>query len=254
MATALATAIVKNGIIPVCDITAADISENARLAFSKTTGITCTDNAAAFIKDAELIILAVKPQVAEKAVLALPQIGKSTLVISICAGIQIAKLSAWFKSQRIIRVMPNTPLMVGKGASCFAAGKDATADDARLAESILSAAGIAHQVDESLLDAVTGLSGSGPAYVFELAKAMSLAGEKVGIAPDLSLKLTIQTIAGAAEMLSQGIGSPDELRDAVTSPNGTTAAGLAIMSESNFRDTIEKTVVAATNRSIELGR
>ncbi len=253
MATALATAIARNGIIAPEDITAVDVSEAARQAFTKATGIACKDNAAPLVQSAGLLILAVKPQVAQAAVAALPQIGASTLVISICAGIPIARLSGMFHSGRIIRVMPNTPLMVGKGASAFAAGPQATQEDAALAAQILGAAGIARQVDESLLDAVTGLSGSGPAYVFELAKAMAMAGEAVGLAPEMSLQLSIQTIAGAAEMMARGMGSPDELRDAVTSPNGTTAAGLAVMGRGGFRKLIEDTVIAARNRSVELG-
>ncbi len=254
MATALATAIVKSGLIAADDITASDILPQARKAFTEHTGVNCVENVSALIPDAELLVLAVKPQVAEAAVRALPKITGKTLVISICAGVTLARLSSWFGSGRIIRVMPNTPLMVGKGASCFAAGPQATAEDAAFAKRLLCTAGIAFQVAEGQLDAVTGLSGSGPAYVFELAKAMALAGENVGLAPEMSLELTIQTIAGAAEMLARKLGTPDSLRDAVTSPNGTTAAGLAVMKEAEFRKIISDTVLAATRRSTELGK
>ena len=252
MATALATAVVKNNVIPADEIIAADISEAARAAFTAATGVKCTDNAAKYAADVEVIFLAVKPQVAEVAVTALPK--SKALVISICAGIPLAKLSGWFESERIIRVMPNTPLMVGKGASCFALGKAATAEDGAFAKKVLGTAGIAFEVQEGQLDAVTGLSGSGPAYVFELAKALALAGEAVGLSPDLSLELSIQTIVGAGEMLARKVGSPDQLRDAVTSPNGTTAAGLAIMAKDNFRKIIADTVIAARDRSVELGK
>lgn len=254
MATALATAVVQNSIAKTDDVRASDILEVARNAFKDATGIECVEDAKPLVPKADVIILAVKPQVAEAAVRALPQIQPSTLVISICAGIPIAKLSRWFNSGRIIRVMPNTPLMVGKGASAFAPGPDATEEDAAFAGRLLGAAGIARQVEEPLLDAVTGLSGSGPAYVFELAQAMALAGEKVGIPFDMAMALSIQTIAGAAEMMVRGIGTPEKLRDAVTSPNGTTAAGLAIMSASDFRGMINSTVEAATKRSVELGK
>lgn len=254
MATALATAIVKSGLVEASDITAADILPQARQAFTENTGVNCVENVSALIPKAELLVLAVKPQVAEAAVKALPQLSSKTLVISICAGVTLARLASWFGHGRIIRVMPNTPLMVGKGASCFAAGPQTTTEDAEFAKRLLGTAGIAFQVAEEQLDAVTGLSGSGPAYVFELAKAMAMAGEKVGLAPEMSLALTIQTIAGAAEMLSRKLGTPDSLRDAVTSPNGTTAAGLAVMKEAEFRRIILDTVLAATRRSTELGK
>jgi len=254
MATALATAIVKGGLVDAADITAADILPQARKAFTENTGVNCVEDVSSLIPTAELLVLAVKPQVAEAAVKALPKVSPKTLVISICAGVTLTRLASWFGHGRIVRVMPNTPLMVGKGASCFAAGPQVTEADAAFAKQLLGAAGIAFQVAEEQLDAVTGLSGSGPAYVFELAKAMALAGENVGLAPEMSLELTIQTIAGAAEMLSRKLGTPDSLRDAVTSPNGTTAAGLAVMREADFRKIISDTVLAATKRSTELGK
>jgi len=254
MATALATAVVNNRILPVEDVTAVDVFAPAREAFERATGIRCIPDGAEAFTQSDIILLAVKPQVAESPVAALPRLRPEQLVISICAGIPIAKLAGWFGSERIIRVMPNTPLMVGCGASAYALGTKATAEDGAFAARLLGAAGTANQVDESLLDAVTGLSGSGPAYVFELAKALALAGEAVGLESEMSLALSIQTIAGAAEMLRRRIGSPDQLRDAVTSPNGTTAAGLAVMAAANFRQVMRDTVVAARDRSIELGK
>ena len=254
MGTALASALVNSKMAPVDDVTAVDPLDKARDAFTKTTGIKCVPDAAGVASQADVLILAVKPQIAEKVVTSLPKLPKNPLVISICAGIPIRKLSAWFGSSRIIRVMPNTPLMVGKGASAFALGAAATDADAKIAGDLLSKSGFAAQVNEEQLDAVTGLSGSGPAYVFELAKALTMAGENVGLSPELSLALSLQTIAGAAEMLSRKIGSPDELRDAVTSPNGTTYAGLMVMQKRQFRDMIKETVEAATKRSEELGK
>ena len=254
MGTALASALVRSGMAAAEDVRAVDPNEAARAAFTARTGIACVADAADVLPGTDVLVLAVKPQVAQAVVAALPKIGPETLVISICAGIPLAKLTAWFGSGRIIRVMPNTPLMVGKGASAFALGPSAGEEDARLARELLSKSGLAVQVEESQLDAVTGLSGSGPAYVFELAKALSLAGEAAGLAPELSLSLTLQTIAGAAEMLISGQGSPDELRDAVTSPNGTTYAGLQVMAGRGFRDMMRDTVIAATKRSTELGK
>ena len=254
MATALGTAIAESGLLPVADVTAVDVSPQARENFTRATGIACVSEAAPLIPQTDILLLAVKPQVAPAVTAALPPLRPGALVISICAGIPIASLREWLHTGRVIRVMPNTPLMVGKGASCFAPGPEVTDEDCRFAQQLLGSAGVAHQVKEELLDAVTGLSGSGPAYVFELAKAMALAGEQVGLSADISLDLTLQTIAGAAEMLARRLGSPDELRDAVTSPNGTTAAGLAVMKDAGFRELIAKTVIAARDRSIELGR
>ena len=253
MATALASGIVRNGLFSPEELCACDVNEVARAAFSKATGITCEPNAEK-VRDAEAVLLAVKPQVAESVATALPKLQDGTLVISICAGIPIASLTKWFGTEKVIRVMPNTPLMVGCGASCYALGAGAVAADADLAARLLGSLGIARQVDEAQLDAVTGLSGSGPAYFFEMVKAMTDAGKSVGLSEELSLELSIQTMAGAAEMLKRGMGTPDELRNAVTSPNGTTAAGLAVMADANFRDMISRVVKAATDRSVELGK
>ena len=254
MATALAAGIVKHNIHPASELLAVDVFAPAREAFTKTTGIQCVENAADYVKEAETILLAVKPQVAPEAVAALPPLREGTLVISICAGIPLAKLSSWFHTEKIIRVMPNTPLMVGKGASCFALGVQADAACAKIAETILGSLGIARQVTEDQLDAVTALSGSGPAYFFEMVKAMADAGVHAGLSPELSLELTVQTLAGSAEMLCRKLGTPDELHDAVTSKKGTTAAGLDVMAAANFRKLMDDVVDAARRRSIELGQ
>lgn len=254
MATALATGIVKNELLPVSDLLACDISATARQAFTAATGARCEAPSQALVTDADVLLLAVKPQLAAAVAAELMPIRPGALVISICAGIGINKLQQWFGTGNIIRVMPNTPLMVGKGASAYALGPDADAAAAALAGRILGSLGLARQVDEALLDAVTALSGSGPAYVFEMAKAMADAGQDAGLPAALSLDLTIQTIAGAAEMLARRLGTPDELRDAVTSPNGTTAAGLAVMAQHEFRAMMRDVVTAARKRSAELGR
>ena len=254
MATALAAGIVKHNIHPASELLAVDVFAPAREAFTKTTGIQCVENVADYVQRAETILLAVKPQVAPEAVAALPPLREGTLVISICAGIPLAKLSSWFHTEKIIRVMPNTPLMVGKGASCFALGAQADATCAKIAETILGSLGIARQVTEDQLDAVTALSGSGPAYFFEMVKALADAGVNAGLSPELSLELTVQTLAGSAEMLCRKLGTPDELRDAVTSKKGTTAAGLDVMAAANFRKLMDDVVDAARRRSIELGQ
>jgi pyrroline-5-carboxylate reductase len=150
--------------------------------------------------------------------------------------------------------MPNTPLMVGKGATAFACAEAVTESDRAFVTSMFSAVGVVHEVPEEQLDAVTALSGSGPAYVFEMIQALVDAGAAVGLPADVALKLTVQTVAGAAEMVARGIGSPDALRAAVTSRGGTTEAGLAVLGEADFRNVIADVVRAAARRSEELGR
>ncbi len=253
MATALGCAIAGSGLLKREDMAAADISEAARCAFSAATGIETVADAGSVVSGADVIILAVKPQVAEAVAASLPALKDGALVISICAGIPIKKLSTWFGS-KVIRVMPNTPLMVGKGASAFAVAEGVSPEETDFAGKLLSSAGIARQVPEELLDAVTALSGSGPAYVFAMAEAMAAAGEKAGLSPELAMELTLQTIAGAAEMMARKIDTPEHLRQAVTSPNGTTAAGLDVMSKAGFHDMIADTVEAARRRSVELGK
>lgn len=254
MATALATGIVREGLFPTDELCACDVNELARAAFTEATGIVCEASASAALSEAEVVLLAVKPQVAEAAVKALPPRRDGVLVISICAGLPIGKLSSWFGTEKIVRVMPNTPLMVGRGASCYALGPGADETSAQLAGAILGSLGLAYHVEESQLDAVTALSGSGPAYFFEMIKAMTDAGVKAGLDEDLSLSLSVQTMVGAGEMLSRKLGTPDQLRDAVTSPKGTTAEGLAVMATWRFREMMEEVVAAAKRRSIELGR
>jgi pyrroline-5-carboxylate reductase len=149
--------------------------------------------------------------------------------------------------------MPNTPAVVGKGAAAIAGGTSATDDDLAWAESILGAVGTVVRVDEALLDAVTGLSGSGPAYVFLVAEAMIDAGVDAGLPREVSYDLTVQTLLGAATLLAQSDQGPEALRAAVTSPNGTTAAGLAVLEDRDLRGALTAAIAAATARSKELG-
>ncbi|MEO8697953.1 MAG: pyrroline-5-carboxylate reductase [Acidimicrobiales bacterium] len=174
-------------------------------------------------------------------------------VLSIAAGIRIERLEASLDDRAaVVRAMPNTPALVGLGAAAIARGTHATDADIRWAESILSSVGEVLEVDESLLDAVTGLSGSGPAYVFLLAEAMIDAGVAVGLPRDVSVALTEQTLLGAATLLRQSGDGPAVLRQNVTSPGGTTAAGLAVFENARFRQIVVDVVTAATARSVEL--
>ncbi len=254
MATAIAARLVEQGVFAPDHMIAADKKAEARDAFTAATGIACTGDNATAVRQADAVLLAVKPQDAPTLLPALRDDLAGTLLITIAAGLSTTKLAGWIGSDRVIRVMPNTPAMVGLGASVYTCGAAVSTTDRKLAASILEAVGIARELPEALLDAVTGVSGSGPAYVFEFVQAMADAAVAEGIPADIALDLVVQTVAGAAEMLKQKKGSPDALRNAVTSPGGTTAAGLAVMGDADFRGLIGRVVHRATECSKELGR
>jgi pyrroline-5-carboxylate reductase len=198
-------------------------------------------------------VLAVKPGDIPAACQAVAAIG-SARVLSIAAGVTIASLEAELApGTAVVRAMPNTPALVGQGAAAIAAGTSASDDDLAWAELLLGAVGTVVRVKEPLLDAVTGLSGSGPAYVFLVAEAMIDAGVLAGLPRDISVSLALQTLLGAATLLAKGDDAPEALRAAVTSPGGTTAAGLRALEQHGLRAAFFDAVMAATERSRELG-
>ncbi len=198
-------------------------------------------------------LVAVKPDVVPAVCEALAGLG-TTRVLSIAAGVRLATFESILGAGvPVVRAMPNTPSLVGAGAAAIAPGAAAGPDDLDWAAGILSAVGTVQVVDESLLDAVTGLSGSGPAYVFLLAEALMDAGEAAGLPRDTAVALTEQTLLGAATLLRQSDDPPSTLRQNVTSKGGTTAAGLAVFEEGGFRDLVRDVVATAAERSRELG-
>jgi pyrroline-5-carboxylate reductase len=202
--------------------------------------------------DADGAVIAVKPNDVRDACAAL---GGTARVLSIAAGVPIATLEgALAAGTAVVRAMPNTPALVGAGAAAIAGGTHAGDDDLAWAESILGAVGDVVRVPESSLDAVTGLSGSGPAYVFLVAEALIDAGVLAGLPRDVSTRLAIQTLLGSARLLAETGETPEALRAAVTSPGGTTAAGLRQLEAAGVRSAILEAVAAATARSRELGR
>jgi len=212
--------------------------------------------AAEAVADAATVLLLVKPQ-DMAALLAdiAPRTPSDSLVISLAAGVRLDTLEAAFRpGTPCIRAMPNTPALVGEGASAFALGEGCGPSAESFAATVLGSVGLAVRVDEALLDAVTGLTGSGPAYLFYVAEALIAAGVAEGLAPDTAEALVRQLFLGAGTLLSQSPDSPTRLRENVTSPNGTTAAGLAALGAAGGREAFLAAVRAATARSVELGR
>jgi len=206
-----------------------------------------------------VVVLAVKPQMMGEALPVLAPMGRTdALILSVAAGTTIAKFEAVFGADAVIvRTMPNTPAAVGRGISAIVGNSRATEAHLALAESLMSAVGDVVRLEgEHQMDAVTGLSGSGPAYVFHLIEAMAAAGEAQGLAPDLAMRLARATVCGAGELAHRSPDTAAQLRINVTSPGGTTAAGLAVLMdpETGFPDLLRRAVAAATERGRELGK
>jgi pyrroline-5-carboxylate reductase len=256
MASALAKGWVESGWLKAEFITGTDVLPAAREEFGKHTGCKTLGSVAEVVHQSEVLVLAVKPQQMGGVLDEMRKlIEDQHLIVSIAAGVTIATISqALGGNRRLIRVMPNTPALVGAGASAFALGGTATSEDAQLVEQMLSTVGLAVQVPEGLLDAVTGLSGSGPAYVYQIIEALSDGGVRVGLPRDIATRLAAQTVLGAARMVLETGEHPGALKDAVTSPGGTTIAGLHAMEAGGVRGHLINAVVAATERSRELGR
>lgn len=217
-------------------------------------GVQRASSNADVVESSDVVLLCVKPQIFKEM---LSQLGESQdrLLISIAAGIQIAAIEeACQNRHRVIRVMPNTPALVRQGASGFALGSTATIEDAQTARALLEAVGYVCEVKEEQLDAVTSVSGSGPAYIFLLIEALIAEGVAQGLSEPIAQDLATETVRGAAELLRQSEESPETLRENVTSPNGTTFAALESFRESNFSDIVRSAVRAAAERSRELGR
>jgi len=255
MATALAGGLVSSEFCAADAIVGSDVVPAASEAFAEATGGSVVDSNAEVAAGADVIVLAVKPQQMSEVLAGLaPAITDDHLVVSIAAGITLQTLADGLgETTRLIRVMPNTPCLVGISASAFAVGEAATGDDAELVAKLLATVGVAVPVKEPLIDAVTGLSGSGPAYVYEVIEALSDGGVLCGLPRDVALQLAAQTVKGAAEMVLVTGEHPGALKDAVASPGGTTIAGLAELERAGLRGTFINAVEAATRRSRELG-
>jgi pyrroline-5-carboxylate reductase len=255
MGGALIEGMISKGMVGAASLTVADKDEKRLGELVKAFGVRVTTDNRDAVRGADLIILSVKPQnmadvLSELAGEAAPE----ALFISIAAGIATSFIEERLgKGVRVVRVMPNLPALIGEGAAALAPGAITTQADLELARQIFTAVGIAVDVEESLIDAVTGLSGSGPGYAFLIIEALRDAGVRMGLAGDVALKLSAQSLLGASRLCLKGDKDPAELRAMVTSPGGTTLAGLKVLEEGHLRATLIAAVEAATRRSAELG-
>ena len=253
MGSALVGGWLKSGVLTTDQITATDVSEASRNDFFVRTGIAVRDSNTDIVRESDVIILAVKPQVFADVAAEIRKYTANKLFLSILAGTTLATLRDRLGPDcRIIRAMSNTPCLVGLGACAFSPANSATEDDARLAATLLGAVGMATQLDESLLDAVTGLSGSGPAFVYMMIEALADGGVKSGLPRAVALQLAAQTVYGSAVMVQRTGEHPGVLKDRVCSPGGTTIAGVAALEDGGMRGSLIRAVVEATHRSREL--
>lgn len=255
----MAEAIIKGllaGGVPSSNITVAEPIEGRRVYLRDNYCVNITTDNAAAVSTGSIIIMAVKPQVCGQILEGIANEDfRGKLVISIMAGVKTETIEASLKNAvRVVRVMPNTPALVLAAATAISPGSLATADDLSLARSIFDLLGTTCQVEEKLLDAVTGLSGSGPAYVFTFIEALSDAGVKNGLSRDVASRLAAQTVFGSAKMVLETGEHPAVLREKVTSPGGTTIAALHVLEQAGFRGTVMTAVDVAAQRSKELGK
>jgi pyrroline-5-carboxylate reductase len=255
MATALAHGFIKAGLTAADNLLASDVDEHARQRFAHAIGAHTTADNVLVATQSDVLILAVKPQqMAQVASGLRGKLAPDRLIVSIAAGIRLPSLAEWLGVElRIIRVMPNTPCLVGQGASAYSLGACATAEDGALVGRLLGALGSAWQVEEKLLDAVTGLAGSGPAFVYVVIEALSDAGVRAGLPRNMAAAMAAKTVRGAAEMVLATGEHPAVLKDRVASPGGTTIAGLQALEAGGLRAALMAAVEAATRRSAELG-
>jgi pyrroline-5-carboxylate reductase len=253
MASALIQGLLVTGTARPQQIRVSDMRPEGLAALRERHGVETTpDNLEACASD--VVVLSVKPQVFPTLLpLLAPRLGADKLVVSIAAGVPLAAIEARLPDARVIRAMPNTPALVSAGATALARGARATAADLQLASAIFSSVGQIVEVADAHMDAVTALSGSGPAYVFLLVEALTNAGTQLGLAPDVAATLAAQTIYGAGKLLHESDELPSELRRKVTSPGGTTAAGLAALERHDFAGGIAACLRAARDRGRELG-
>ena len=252
MGSAIISGLVKADIFMPSDIHVHDI-DNEKMGKAKDNGHFVHPSVDKLGSSSDIILLAVKPKDIYGVLEGLKKITTIEMVISIAAGISTAKIEAVLPDIPVIRVMPNAPCMVGAGAIVLSKGSKALDEHTEKAKTILEATGFVTELPETLMDAVTGLSGSGPAYVALMIEALSDGGVKMGLPRQIALKLAVQTVFGTAKMIMKNNIHPSRLKDMVASPGGTTIEGIAALEMGAFRGTVIDAVEVATIRSMELG-
>ncbi len=247
MARAIVEGAIRGGVLQSSDIVVADPDDSCRSFFAQLGCVAV--QRASDLPSTRHTLIAVKPQVFDEIATCVT----SKIIYSIMAGVSTSRISQSIGNECVVRVMPNLPCSLGYGAAGLALGSGATAEDAKLAVQLFSAIGSVVDVDESLMDAVTAVSGSGPAYVFLLAESMIAGGMQAGLDSEIATELVLQTIRGAAELLVQDERSATSLREAVTSKGGTTDAAMTVLQSRGFRDVVVEAVCAARDRGKELG-
>lgn len=255
MAEALIKGIIAKGLYTKDDIIASEIYESRRQDIEKRLGITVTANGEDVVKEAKFIILAVKPQQIGDALISMNKLfTKEHVVMSIAAGVTIDTLRTYVPDVKIVRVMPNQPCMVLASASAFSCDSGVSEKEKAMVKDVLDAVGLAIEVREDLLDAVTGLSGSGPAYAYMVIDALADGGVMMGLSRDVSIRLAAQTLMGAAKTILETGEHPGKMKDIVCSPGGTTIEAVRVLEEGGIRAAFINAVEASALRSKELGQ
>ncbi|CAA7405965.1 unnamed protein product [Spirodela intermedia] len=254
MAESIARGVAMSGVLPPSSIRTAHRLPERREVF-RSFGVKILENNAQVVDDSDVVIISVKPQVVKDVLLELnPLFSEGKLLVSVAAGIKMKDLREWSGHSRLVRVMPNTPSAVGEAASVMCLGERATKTDGEWVASLFTAIGKIWIADEKHFDAVTGLSASGPAYIFLAIEAMADGGVAAGLPRNLALSLASQTVLGSAAMVNRTGKHPGQLKDDVASPAGTTIAGIHELEKGGFRGTLMNAVIAATNRCRELSK
>ena len=255
MAEALIKGVINTGLYTADEIIASEVYEPRRKYIADTLGIDVYEDNLIVAKSAKFIVLSVKPQQINEVLTSMKsKLTKDHLIMSIAAGITLSTLESYVPACRVVRVMPNQPCMVLASASAFSRGTNATSSDCATVEGVLKAVGISFEVKENLLDAVTGLSGSGPAYAYMIIEALSDGGVLMGLPRDVSTKLAAQTLLGAAKTILETGEHPGKMKDIVCSPGGTSIEAVKVLEDCGLRSAMINAVEASAMKSKELGK
>ncbi|GAB6100596.1 pyrroline-5-carboxylate reductase [Halanaerocella petrolearia] len=254
MAESLLTGILETDLYLPEEVYISDINRERLTELEDTYQVETVEDNSQLVAEADYIILAVKPKVVSKVLRQIgDQITPDQKIFSIAAGVTTKELEQQLTLEvPVVRLMPNTPALIGEGATAYTLGQAASQEEGKLVEEIFSSVGLVVEVAEDLMDAVTGLSGSGPAYIYLIVEALSDAGVNVGLPREIATKLALQTLLGAGKMVEELEKHPGQLKDAVTSPGGTTITGLKKLEEEGLRSSLYQAVEAATAKSKEL--